>query len=72
MSFFTWRRRRDSQGSALLSLREKPIMFGFAEGVRVSLINLQQKQKGYPEGYPFYLAQKERLELSRRFPDLRP
>ena len=26
-----WRRRRDSQGSALRSLREQPIMFGFAE-----------------------------------------
>ena len=27
-----------------------------------SLLKLQTKQKGYPEGYPFYLAQKERLE----------
>ena len=26
-----WRRRRDSQGSALRLLRKQPIMFGFAE-----------------------------------------
>ena len=30
------------------------------------------KQKRHPYGCLFYLAQKERLELSRRFPDLRP
>ncbi len=42
-------------------------------GVRVSpLTFFAQKKKRYPEGYPFFLAQKERLELSRRFPDLRP
>ncbi len=32
----------------------------------------ENKNKKDTQRYPFYLAQKERLELSRRFPDLRP
>ena len=131
-AFFIWRRRRDSQGSALRSLREQPIVFGFAEwssslswsccffGGSISLFpscgaqrnlraarmldffdryanshslyrpqgavvllaragtvarfrfSLQSQTKKASRRMPFCLAQKERLELSRRFPDLRP
>ena len=54
-------------------LRENPIVFGFAEwSSSLPPFSFTQKKKRYPVGYPFFLAQKERLELSRRFPDLRP
>ena len=54
------------------SLREQPIVFGFAEWS--SSLSFLQKNKPYTTKwlYRIYLAQKERLELSRRFPDLRP
>ncbi len=62
-----WRRARDSMGSAHRSLREHPIMFGFAEGVRIPFYIFKQKKNDIPFSISFFLAESKGFEPSKRF-----
>lgn len=76
-----WRRRRDSTGRCpVCSLRERShcmSLFAAQKGGRQSsrlsrVGSCKQKEKTLRKKPQCLLAQKERLELSRRLPDLRP
>ena|GEM_PF-1742782 len=68
---FCWRRRRDLRLSRAL-LRKALFSLLRKLGDFCSVPAFYTKQKAAPKGTAFYLAQKERFELSRRLPDLHP
>ena len=70
-----WRRRRDSLGSLLRSptgTRTANSPQDCSNAARLSFSNLFLYIKKDTQKWVSFLAQKERFELSRRFPGLRP